>query len=330
MVDFFLIQLKRKQVAIGTISAWPQLPASNVLSKALALLLTVMLCVSSNAYSKTLTISKITNNPAKHSKKMQPYVDYLVKQLSEYGYTEGKLIFARDPQQLAKYMRSGQVDMASDTPFAYAQTKLGANIEPLAIRWKNGIKEYTSVIFVRADSGILSIDALAGKKIAFEDHSSTSGFALPAFELLEKNLVLEKLYSPRDKTSSAEATAYIFSGSEQTTAAWVLKGLVDAGAVSSLEWYKAQNFLSSGRQDLLAIHTSTPTPRSIEFVRATLEDDVKARLQAVLYEMHTKRDAQKVMTKYQKTSLFQPLNSANIKSLADMEKITKAIMNADL
>ena len=294
------------------------------------LLLVALICLPHNSYSKTLTISKITNNPSKHARKMQPFVDYLVSQLSDYGYTEGKLVFARDPQQLAQYLRSEKVDMASDTPFAYAKTHLYAPVEPIAVRWKNGIKQYNSVIIVRADSGISTLLDLTGKTVAFEDNDSTSGFALPTTALLSKNIQLEKLYSPREKPSSAAVTGYIFSGSEQTTAAWVLKGLVDAGAVSSLEWYKAQNFLASGAQELLAIYSSPPVPRTIEFVRSNLPADVKQRIKEVLYEMHTHTRAQKIMARYQKTSLFEPLDKDAYTSLKAVENLAKELASAGL
>lgn len=275
------------------------------------------------AEEKTLTLSKITNNPSKHSKKMQPLADYLASELRDYGYTDVKLVFARNPEQLAQYMREGKVDIASDTPFAYAKIQQQTAIEPLAIRWKNGIREYHSIIFVRTDSGIRSLEDLAGKTIAFEDRDSTSGYALPAAALRIKNLQLERLYSPRDKASNDNVTGYIFSGSEQTTAAWVLKGLVDAGAVSSIEWYRARDFLAAGAHELLAIFLSPPIPRSIEFSRADLDPAIKQRIKDILYSMHTSSRGQEAMAKYQKTSLFEPLDKASRNALEDMQRLVE-------
>jgi phosphonate transport system substrate-binding protein len=45
---------------------------------------------------------------------------------------------------------------------------------------------YFSVLVVRADSGIRSIEDMKGKSLAFADPNSTSGYLVPAFELREK------------------------------------------------------------------------------------------------------------------------------------------------
>ena len=44
---------------------------------------------------------------------------------------------------------------------------------------RQGSKTYRSQVVVRADSGITSIDQLRGKKFAFVDPASASGFLFP-------------------------------------------------------------------------------------------------------------------------------------------------------
>src|SRR5439155_10950336 len=76
-------------------------------------------------------------------------------------------------------MGSGQVDVGWLAPFAYvlAHDKNGTQVILASLR--QGSKSYRSQIIVRADSGINSIEQLRGKKFAFVDPASASGFLFP-------------------------------------------------------------------------------------------------------------------------------------------------------
>jgi phosphonate transport system substrate-binding protein len=76
-------------------------------------------------------------------------------------------------------MGSNQVDVGWLAPFAYvlAHDKNGAQVMLASLR--QGSKTYRSQVVVRADSGITSIEQLRGKKFAFVDPASASGFLFP-------------------------------------------------------------------------------------------------------------------------------------------------------
>lgn len=88
---------------------------------------------------------------------------------------------------------TGTVDFALIPPFAYmlANKKNGSEAL-LSTLDKHGENGYYSVLIVKADSGINNIKDLAGKKFAFVDPSSTSGYIFPAVILKDNGLDIEK------------------------------------------------------------------------------------------------------------------------------------------
>ncbi len=71
-------------------------------------------------------------------------------------------------------------------PYIVANNKYG--VKALLIIGRHGHFTYRSQIVVRADSNIKNLKGLAGKKVAFVDPSSTSGFILPNYEFKKNNI----------------------------------------------------------------------------------------------------------------------------------------------
>jgi phosphonate transport system substrate-binding protein len=60
------------------------------------------------------------------------------------------------------------------------------NVEPLVVaKERDGSISYISVMVVRADSGITSLETMRGRSLAWADPNSTSGYLIPRFELRE-------------------------------------------------------------------------------------------------------------------------------------------------
>lgn len=105
---------------------------------------------------------------------------------------------------------------------AYLQSN--GTVEPiLTAVEEGGVTGYYSIVVVRCDSGIESLDDLAGKTIAFADPDSTSGFAVPYYSMVH--------YEEIDPAIYFENTT--FSGSHETGVLDVRDGIVDAAATFS-------------------------------------------------------------------------------------------------
>ena len=119
-------------------------------------------------------------------------------------------------------MAADQIEFAffGSSSYAAAYTATDGNVVPLLTSQnKDGSTGYYSIITVRCDSGYTSVDDLEGKVLAFADPDSTSGYAVPYFNLVQQGY---------DPTSFFSAVP--FSGSHEAGVQGVVNGTFDAAA----------------------------------------------------------------------------------------------------
>lgn len=275
-------------------------------SELLSILLSIgiLLCLSPvKAPAETLTIGRVSENPAKHYKELKPLLDYVVSHLKDVGITDGQVVMAPDKEGMIKLLKEKKVDWITHSVFPalkYAQ-ETGAEI---ALRsWREGVPTYYAVIFARKDSGINSLHDAKGKKIAFEHSGSTSAYFVPAAILRKDGFELVELSSPREKAPPGKI-GYVFAGDELNITTWVHRGLTDLGAYHNQNWEDAQQNPNGMRKDLKAIYRGKPLPRMVEVVRKDLDPRVKARLIEVLLKANQDPAAQEALQAYAHTTKF--------------------------
>ena len=82
-------------------------------------------------------------------------------------------------ESLAKALRRQQVDVAWITPLALVKALRGGNVTPLAKAQRHGQMYYRSCLFVREGQTYDGPASLKGRKAAWVDASSASGYLLP-------------------------------------------------------------------------------------------------------------------------------------------------------
>lgn len=261
--------------------------------------------------NQLLLVGTISSNPQKAVKRTQAFADYLASQLSSQRIMEAKVVVAKDIEQMASWLKTGQVDLVSETVFAAAQLIDDANAKPIARRWKSGVGEYSSVFFTSTQSGIKDFSDLVGQTVVFEDRGSTSAFLVPASLLLEHGYQLQELSSPREKPLQGNI-GYFFSddfsnsGGEKNMMAWVHRGLVASAAFSNLDWEK--EIPDAIKSDMRVFYQSQSIPRSLMLVSDHLSDDLVAQLAQVLFTAHQVPEGQAVLKSYKKTKQFDPVS----------------------
>jgi phosphonate transport system substrate-binding protein len=214
---------------------------------------------------------------------------------------------ARDVQQMNSYLRRGRVDWVTETAGTGMLLQQGARAKPLLITERDGVSSYTSVFFVRRDSGIRSLADLRGRSVAFQNPYSTSAYYVPAAELLDARLPLEILLSPMDRPAP-DGVGYLFARTELNIATWVHKRLVDVGVMSNLDWQNPPRVPLAFRADLMIVHETPPYPRAIEMIRGDMDPKVEARLREVLIEASRDPDAREALLRFFKTTRFLPID----------------------
>src|SRR6185437_4496448 len=105
------------------------------------------------------------------------------------------------------------------SPFQYALAEEhDVGIVPLAASVAYGASTYGSYLVARQGAGILGVEDVKGKRVAFVDPLSTSGFLLPALFLQEHGFNLD-----------SDIHAH-FAGSHPAALAELKSGAVDVAA----------------------------------------------------------------------------------------------------
>lgn len=86
-------------------------------------------------------------------------------------------------------LASDQIDFAffASSAYAAAYTESNGGVRPLLASLEaDGSTGYYSVIVTRCDGGLNTVDDLQGKVLAFADPDSTSGYAMPHYNLAQQ------------------------------------------------------------------------------------------------------------------------------------------------
>lgn len=158
-------------------------------------------------------------------------------------------------------LKSGEVDMAYLGALSYIKAHETAGVIPLV--QPNFITEkdplYRSCIIVRKDSGIKNIAGLKGKKFAFTDKDSTSGYLIPVSMMSDIGVKNLKFFSK-----------YIFTGDHEAAFLAVYNGYVDGAAVYSRLFLDNQD---PRLKDIIIIKQSAPIPTGPIVIRKEIPSE---------------------------------------------------------
>jgi len=200
-------------------------------------------------------------------------------------------------------MGAGRADIGWLNTFSYviAHQKYGAEVRLVTVRF--GQPYYRAEIITQTSSGVTKIQDLRGKRFAFVDPASTSGYLFPLAGLKKAGFDPQKFFGQT-----------VFAGSHNNVVLAVYQGRVDAGAVYEDARGSVQKNLPDVMQKLKVIWYSDPIPNDTVTFRRELPADVKdkvtkallrysqtpAGLDALksLYEIEALADYNLLVTKY--------------------------------
>ena len=269
---------------------------------------------TSDPDASVLVLGRVSDDPKSHYDQLKPLLDYVVPRMASVGIRSGRILMARDPQQMASYLRRGRVDWVNETAGNAALLERRGVARSFLVTEREGATRYHSVLFVRRDSPVRSLKELTGRSVAFQNPYSTSAYYLPAAQLLDQGANLELLLSPMDKPSQ-DAVGYLFARTELNITTWVHKRLVDAGVFSNLDWSNPRRMPPSFVQDFRIIGRSADVPRALMLSRHGMDPKVQARLREVLMEASTDPDAGEVLRRFIDTSRFVPITDEDRRAL---------------
>jgi len=198
------------------------------------------------------------------------------------------LYVAKNYGDLRTQMEAGEVDIGSFSPFAYVDAVRGGKIRIIAQSVIDGSATYRGIIVAKRDSGLKSITDLQGKRFAFVDPKSASGYVYPRAMLVEKGINPDTFFKET-----------IFAGDHNKVIAAVLDGRVDAGATydTALGVAKAAGVPSD---NLTIIASTDPIPHDAIAVRIGLDETLAKRIQTALVDLDKTEAGRRVISNSKK------------------------------
>lgn len=168
-------------------------------------------------------------------------------------------------------MGAGRADIGWLNTFSYviAHQRYGVEVRLVTVRF--GLPYYRAEIITQAGSGITTIADLRGKRFAFVDPASTSGYLFPLAALKKAG------YDPARFFGQT-----VFAGSHNNVVLAVYQGRADAGAVFEDARATVQRSLPDVMQKVTVIWHSEPIPNDTVSFRRGLPPDVTDRVTSAL------------------------------------------------
>jgi phosphonate transport system substrate-binding protein len=179
-------------------------------------------------------------------------------------------------------MCADRVDIGWVSPLAYilASDKCGADMSLVSVTRVG--TQYWGTIVTRTDSPIEKIEDLRGKRFAWVDPGSTSGYLFPRVILGEHKLTPEDLGQQ------------VFAGGHDKVGLAVLQGQVDAGAMGKDSIPRLNSIYPNAERELRIVEESPPIPNDGVAFRKGLSPEIVQKTREALLRISAREDGQKL------------------------------------
>lgn len=164
-------------------------------------------------------------------------------------------------------MCTGRADIAFLSPFAYVLAHEKCGVEVAAVSVRSGRPYYRGMIVVRADAGINKLEELRGKRFAFVDPASTSGYLFPAAMLKGLGYDPDRFFSNT-----------FFAGTHPNVVLAVYRGQVEGGATFEDVRTSLQEQFPDVLQKVKPLLYTNPIPQDTWSLNPKLSQELKGKI----------------------------------------------------
>jgi phosphate/phosphite/phosphonate ABC transporter binding protein len=212
---------------------------------------------------------------SKLKREFAPLVEYLGARLG----VPAELVRAKSYADVARMLASHEVHMAILSPMAYVVAKgESPDLVLLATQIADGASTYAGYIVVRDDGPLERIEDLRGRRFAFVDRNSASGYLYPLVYLQATGIRPETFFS-----------AQTFAGNHEQAILQVLDRRADAAAVASPVLRMVQEELVDAKRLKILAKTGR-IPFDAYCASPRLEQRIVDELRAGLLGLSTRTD----------------------------------------
>ena len=272
-------------------------------------------CTTKTETKKEEKVIKMGFVPLKNSEKLvedlKPISDYLSERLG----VKVEAFTASNYIGVVEGLGSGSVDFGIIPPFSSLLAQKQSSAKPiLTSKGKTGKPGYTAELYVRKDSGIKSLQDVKGKKVAFVDPSSSSGYIYPGAMLVEAGLNLDKDIS------------YQFSGGHDKSLQLLLNKDVDVIATfDGVEDRYAKDF-PQAKNEIQKLATSEMIPGVMVTASSKMDKELQEKLEKALRDIEKDPKMKELFTKMFSITGFSDVDQDAYKKV----EATAKVMNVDL
>ncbi|MBF2068055.1 MAG: phosphate/phosphite/phosphonate ABC transporter substrate-binding protein [Calothrix sp. C42_A2020_038] len=208
-----------------------------------------------------------TQNKEVQSLQIKPIHKYLEKTLG----MQIDFLVAKNYKDMVDLIVAEKVDISYVGAVSYLEAlERGAKVKPLVapIDKHTGRPWYRACIIVKTSSGINTLQDLKGKRIAFVNKSSTSGYLMPVAHFKKLGIDLR------------DFKQVLFPGTYAKTEAALEDGIVDAIATNIPSYLKRQKIGKLTPQNSKVLWESVPVPHSPIIMSQKLPPQLITRLKA--------------------------------------------------
>ncbi|MFZ5482191.1 MAG: phosphate/phosphite/phosphonate ABC transporter substrate-binding protein [Myxococcota bacterium] len=179
-----------------------------------------------------------------------------------------ELRVAASYDDLGARMAAGEVDVGEFSPYAFVRAReTMPGLVPMVSQVADGSTSAAGYVVVRADSPLRTLEELAGKRLAFVDPASTTGYLLPTLLLADRGVKI---------------AAGDFLGNHPAVLLAVHEGRYDAGAVYQGALDSLEESHEIDPLDFRVIAKTPRIPRDILCARPELDATVRDELTLLL------------------------------------------------
>ena len=207
---------------------------------------------------------------------------------------------------IVEALGTGTIDFALIPPFAYilANKKNGTEALLTSIN-KHDEPGYYSVLLVRTDSGIEKVEDLKGKKVAFVDPSSTSGYIFPAVILMDHGINIE------------QDVTYQFAGGHDKALQLLINGDVDAIGTYESAITKFTKEFPEVTEKVKVLQKSDLIPGITLVVSSKVDDATKQKIKDAFLKVTATKEGQELTLQLFGIKGFEEANIDNYKLIED-------------
>jgi len=243
-------------------------------------------------------------SPATTFKQWQSFADYLGQHLNR----EIEIVVPKGFKKIQQSVVEQSVDIFFINSYIFYQLKQQGLVKALAqMENTSGSVLSHSVMFVRSDSGIETIEDMRGQKVAFVSPVGAGGYLAPRATLYKKGV----------KTSAQ--TDEEFTGNLSSSIHKVLLGDVKLGTMCEINYKLMSQRVNTG--DIKIIAESEKYPEALFGTRIDLPEKLQQRITSIMLAMSNDKDGLKILKSLSvlKIKKFVPYDE-------NIERLTKKLI----